>query len=122
MKTKPQNILELSKNEKYPYFTKSQSKEKEMSKVKRIGFKTEKIKRCNFNIVKDYLKEMNQNSSWLMKDGKKMYKDSNGQTCYEYVCPFQYENGCFCGNKPYLPKDSISMKGYCRKHNEYNAK
>ena len=72
-----------SKNEKNPYFTRSQSKGKKKVSLKRIGFERVKIKRCNFNITKDYLKEMNQNSSWLMKDGKKMYKDSNGQTGYK---------------------------------------
>lgn len=120
MKTKTHSKSICSKDDKYPYFTRSQSKGKEKMSVKRIGFEKVKIKTCNINITKDYLKEMNQNSPWLMKDGKKMYKDSYGQTCYKYVCPYQYENGSFCGLKPFLPKDSISMKGFCRKHKEYN--
>ena len=112
MKTKSQkNKLEFSKNGNYPYFTRSKAKRKKLNLVKKVNTVT---------TTKDYLKEMNQTSSWLMKDGKRMYKDAYGQTCYKYVCPFQYESGNFCGLKPHLPKDSISMKGYCRKHKQYN--
>lgn len=96
----------------YPYFTRSQAK-----RHKAFG---EEKKVNDITSTKNYLKEMNQTSPWLMKDGKKMYKDAYGQTCYQYVCPFQDENGKFCGLKPFLPKDSISMKGYCRKHKEFN--
>ena len=112
MKTKSQkNKLEFPKNGNYPYFTRSQAKRKKLNLVKKVNTVT---------TTKDYLKEINQTSSWLMKDGKRMYKDAYGQTCYKYVCPFQYESGNFCGLKPHLPKDSISMKGYCRKHKQYN--
>jgi len=120
MKTKTQSKSTCSKDDKYPYFTRSQSKTKKMSGVKRTGLKMTFIKVSNINIAKDYIKEMNQTSPWLMKDGKMMYKDAHGQTCYKYVCPYQYENGSFCGLKPFLPKDSISMKGFCKKHKEYN--
>ena len=98
----------------YPYFTRRQAK-------RHYGF-GEVGKVNDITTTKDYIKEMNLNNPWLMKDGKRMYKDAYGQTCYKYMCPFQYESGKFCGNKPLLPKGSISMKGYCRKHKEYNDK
>lgn len=112
MKNKSQkNKLALSKNGNYPYFTRSQAKRTKLNQDKKVNTVTS---------TKDYLKEMNQTSNWLMKDGKRMYKDAYGQTCYKYVCPFQYESGNFCGLKPHLPKDSISIKGYCRKHKQHN--
>ena len=122
MKTNTQSKSICSKDDNYPYFTRSQSKTKKMSGVKKTKVKITPIKVYNSNITKDYIKEMNQNSPWLLKDGKKMYKNAFGQTCYKYVCPYQYENGSFCGLKPHLPKDSISMKGFCQKHKEYNDK
>jgi hypothetical protein len=91
----------IFKDINYPYFTRSQAKRHKCHLEDR---KMTLIKVSNINIAKDYIKEMNLNSPWLMKDGKKMYKDAHGQTCYKYVCPYQYENGSFVVLNPFYPK------------------
>ena len=100
----------------HTYSTRSKRKRVVILEDEIKAIDTVKVEKVEYTTTKDYMKTSNENNPWLLRDGKKMYKNKYGQTCYRYVCPFQHLDGKICGRKPYLPKDSISVKGFCRNH------